>query len=84
MAFDSLTHGMQSAAQCVVAIPMEEYSRAGITGFIRSVISAAPRLVLRPLVGTSQAISRAALGVRNEILPQRQRESDDKYKHAHL
>jgi len=82
MAVDSLAQGMQSAASSVVVIPADEYERAGLPAMLRSVISAAPRVLLRPLAGTSQALARAALGLRNEIAPQRAHESQDKYMDA--
>ena len=51
---------------------------------LRSVISAAPRVLalLRPLVGTSQALARAALDLRNEMAPQRAHDIQYKYKDA--
>jgi autophagy-related protein 2 len=81
MALDSLSQGMQTAASCIVAIPSDEYRRAGVSGFLKSVVfQAAPRCVIRPLVGTSQAVSRAALGLRNQLQPQKHQESEEKYK----
>jgi hypothetical protein len=80
-AADSLSRGMQTAANFIVAIPMEEYERAGIKGYILSMVfQAAPRSLLRPVLGAAQAVSKAALGLRNELSPGLKKESDEKYK----
>lgn len=80
-AAESLSRGLQGAANFIVAIPMEEYERAGIKGYILSMVfQAAPRSLLRPVLGAAQAVSKAALGLRNELSPGLKKESDEKYK----
>lgn len=51
----------------IIAVPIEEYSRAGPQGAMRSVIRAVPVAILRPVIGLTEGISKVALGVRNDI-----------------
>ena len=53
----------------IIAVPIEEYSRAGPQGAMRSVIRAVPVAILRPVIGLTEGISKVALGVRNDIAP---------------
>lgn len=79
-AYKSLGENFRSAAQTILAVPMEVYERSGSEGPVRSVVRAVPVAVLRPMIGASGAVSKTLLGLRNSLDPSIQAELLDKYK----
>jgi len=81
-AYQSLARGLQTAAHSVIVVPREEYQRYGTKGCVKSVIKSVPGVILRPMIGATEAVSKALLGVQNTVNPLKKKEMDDKYKHA--
>ena len=79
-AVDSLGASVRSAGQMIVAIPLEELGRTGPTGAVKSVIRAVPVAVLRPIIGSVEAVTHTVVGMRNELDPDSRREHEAKYK----
>ncbi|GFZ46386.1 Autophagy-related protein 2 [Saitozyma sp. JCM 24511] len=79
-AYRSLSKNINSAAQTILAVPMEVYERSGGDGPLKAVVRAVPIAVLKPMIGASEAVSKTLLGVRNSLDPQARRELGDKYK----
>lgn len=82
-ALGSISRGVRHAANTIVAIPMREYQRSGPQGAVRAVIRAVPIALLHPLIGTSEAVSKTLLGVRNEMDPETRRDVDRRFKPSH-
>ncbi|KAG6874206.1 hypothetical protein C0995_003752 [Termitomyces sp. Mi166 len=80
-AYKSLQRNFQSAAQTILAVPMEVYERSGSEGPVRSVIRAVPVAVLKPMIGASEAVSKTLLGLHNSLDPDTRHEYEAKYKH---
>ncbi|KIK57741.1 hypothetical protein GYMLUDRAFT_75350 [Collybiopsis luxurians FD-317 M1] len=80
-AYKSLQKNLNSAAQTILAVPMEVYERSGNEGPVRSVIRAVPIAVLKPMIGASEAVSKTLLGLHNSLDPNLRHENDAKYKH---
>lgn len=100
-AYKSLGDNFRSAAQTILAVPMEVYERSGQEvslvrvapshessdrsspqGPVRSVVRAVPVAVLKPMIGASEAVSKALFGLRNSLDPDAQEATSDKYKQA--
>ncbi|KAK4687136.1 autophagy-related protein 2, partial [Tremellales sp. Uapishka_1] len=79
-AYNSLSKNVHSAAQTILAVPMEVYERSGEKGPLRAVVRAVPIAVLKPMIGASEAVSKTLLGMRNHLDPEGKRELGDKYK----
>lgn len=96
-AYRSLGTNFRSAAQTILAVPMEVYERSGsevspgacsnkavsdtstwLKGPVRAVIRAVPIAVLKPMIGASEAVSKALFGLRNTLDPDAQAEAFDK------
>ncbi|KAI9220136.1 ATG C terminal domain-containing protein [Blastocladiella britannica] len=75
-------HRNVSAAARVVAVPMQAMERDGATGAVRAVLRAVPVAVLRPMMGATEAVGAALMGIRNDLDPMRRGEVLDKYKDA--
>ncbi|KAF7304826.1 GP-PDE domain-containing protein [Mycena kentingensis (nom. inval.)] len=80
-AYKSLHRNLHSAAQTILAVPMEVYERSGNEGPVRSVIRAVPIAVLKPMIGVSEAVSKTMLGLHNALDPNVRHENEAKYKH---
>ncbi|KAJ7219339.1 hypothetical protein GGX14DRAFT_591678 [Mycena pura] len=80
-AYKSLQRNFNSAAQTILAVPMEVYERSGSEGPVRSVIRAVPIAVLKPMIGASEAVSKTLLGLHNTLDPNVRHENEAKYKH---
>ncbi|KAJ7285766.1 hypothetical protein C8J57DRAFT_1168465 [Mycena rebaudengoi] len=80
-AYKSLQRNFNSAAQTILAVPMEVYERSGNEGPVRSVIRAVPIAVLKPMIGASEAVSKTLLGLHSTLDPNVRHENEAKYKH---
>ncbi|KAJ7430701.1 hypothetical protein B0H11DRAFT_2134571 [Mycena galericulata] len=80
-AYKSLQRNFNSAAQTILAVPMEVYERSGNEGPVRSVIRAVPIAVLKPMIGASEAVSKTLLGLHNTLDPNVRHDNEAKYKH---
>ncbi|KNE68694.1 hypothetical protein AMAG_13338 [Allomyces macrogynus ATCC 38327] len=79
LALRSLSRNVSEAVQ-VIAMPIETMERDGATGTMRAVIRAVPVAVLKPMLGATDAMSKALMGIRNSVDPAKELELQDKYK----
>jgi autophagy-related protein 2 len=79
-AYRSLRTNFNTAAQTILAVPMEVYERSGNEGAARAVIRAVPIAVLKPMIGATEAVSKTLLGLRNTLDPGMRQEIEEKYK----
>ncbi|OCF72102.1 hypothetical protein I204_07366 [Kwoniella mangroviensis CBS 8886] len=79
-AYKSLSKNVNAAAQTILAVPMEVYERSGDDGPLKAVVRAVPIAVLKPMIGTTEAVSKTLLGMRNSLDPSARKELGDKYK----
>lgn len=79
-AYASLSSNMNSAAQTILAVPMEVYERSGDDAPLKAVVRAVPIAVLKPMIGASEAVSKTLWGLRNTLDPEGRRAMGDKYK----
>ncbi|RLN71724.1 hypothetical protein BBJ28_00022203, partial [Nothophytophthora sp. Chile5] len=79
-AYDSLARELHVAAKTIVAVPLVEYKKTGSQGYVRSVIRAVPVAVLRPMIGASEAMAKALIGVRNAVDPELKEDIENKFK----
>jgi len=69
-AVKSVSTNFRSAAQTIVAVPLEVYERSGTDGAVKAVIRAVPiGAVFRPMIGASEAVSKTLLGLGNQLDP---------------
>jgi len=79
-AYRSLSGNLRHAAQTILAVPMEVYERSG-EGPAQAVVRAIPIAVfLKPMIGATEAMSKALLGLRNTLDPEGHSSMEDKYK----
>ncbi|KAI0807392.1 hypothetical protein C8Q74DRAFT_59220 [Fomes fomentarius] len=79
-AYRSLKRNLNSAAQTILAVPMEVYERSGNEGAVRAVVRAVPIAVLKPMIGATEAVSKTLLGLQNTLDPNIREENEAKYK----
>lgn len=82
-AYRSLASNMNSAAQTILAVPMEVYERSGEEqegGALKAVVRAVPVAVIKPMIGATEAVSKTLMGMRNTLDPEGRAEQEDKYK----
>jgi len=77
--YRSLKRNVNSAAQTILAVPMEVYE-SNNEGPVRAVIRAVPIAVLKPMIGASEAVSKTLLGLHNTLDPKSRHETETKYK----
>ncbi|KAG8743827.1 autophagy- protein 2 [Ceratobasidium sp. 414] len=65
----ALRKNATTAAQTILAIPMEVYEQTDNEGPIRAVVRAVPIAVLRPMIGATEAVGQTLLGIRNSLDP---------------
>ncbi|KAH7889362.1 hypothetical protein F5I97DRAFT_1940745 [Phlebopus sp. FC_14] len=79
-AYRSLQRNLHSAAQTILAVPMEVYERSGNEGPVRAVVRAVPIAVLKPMIGASEAVGKTLMGLHNTLDPNIRHENQAKYK----
>ena len=79
-AYSSISREIQTAANTIIAVPMIEFKKTGPQGYVKSVIRAVPVAVLRPMIGATEAVSRALIGVRNQVDPEMKEDMENKFK----
>ncbi|CAK4947130.1 unnamed protein product [Aphanomyces euteiches] len=79
-AYASISRELHVVAKTIVAVPLLEYQRTGSHGYVKSVIRAVPVAVLRPMIGATEAVSRALIGVRNAVDPEMKEDMENKFK----
>lgn len=80
---ETLTRGLQAANYTVVIVPYREYRRRGATGAITSAIKGIPVAIAAPASGAAEAISYAAIGVRNQVRPDLRKEEEASLRGLH-
>ncbi|CAM6122683.1 unnamed protein product [Calypogeia fissa] len=79
-ACESLSQGLERTASSLVGNPLKVYQRGAGAGFaVASALRAAPAAAVAPASAAVGAFHRALLGVRNELDPEKKRESDEKH-----
>lgn len=73
----SLQRNLQSAKEAIRAVPVEVAERGSAQGMVQAVARAAPVAVLRPMIGASEAVSRALLGATNSMDKEQMKRVDD-------
>ncbi|KAF0694737.1 Aste57867_14413 [Aphanomyces stellatus] len=79
-AYASISRELHVVAKTIVAVPLLEYQRTGSHGYVKSVIRAVPVAVLRPMIGATEAMSRALIGARNAVDPEMKEDMENKFK----
>eukprot|EP00121_Abeoforma_whisleri_P011157 Awhi_evm1s10295 len=75
-----MSREVNTAVNTIVLVPFEEYKKTGAQGYVRSVIKAVPVVVLRPMIGASEAVGKILEGAKNSMDPDAKLELQDKYK----
>ena len=78
-AYKSLRTNFSSAAQTILAVPMEVHESSG-DGTLHTVVRAIPIAVLRPMIGASEAVSKTLFGLTNTMDPTMRQDNEAKYK----
>lgn len=78
---DSMGRNFALARQAVQNIGTETAQRGSAQGAALAVAHQGPAAVLRPMIGASEAVSRAFMGVTNQMDPDQMEDIKEKYKH---
>ncbi|KAF8254138.1 hypothetical protein K440DRAFT_157128 [Wilcoxina mikolae CBS 423.85] len=76
----SLRRNFGDARDAILTLPAEMAEGGDARGVAAAIARAAPRAVIRPVIGVSEAVGRTLMGVGNAMEPERRRAREDKYK----
>lgn len=79
-AYSGLRSTLNQAAHTVVAIPVQVYEQQGAGGAAKAVLRAVPVAVLRTMIGASEALGKAMMGVEGSLDEMHGIEIKQKYK----
>jgi len=79
LAHTSMSRGLTLAGHAIIAVPLEDYSKGGAKGALKSAVRAIPVAVLAPVIGATEALSYTLLGIRNSLNPGVKHDEDAKY-----
>lgn len=77
LAYQGLERNLAMAKGAITEIPGEAMERGSAQGAAMAVIKAAPIAIIRPMIGATEAVSKALLGVTNGFDPEGLDESND-------
>jgi autophagy-related protein 2 len=77
LAYQSLGRNISMASQAVQDIGPDAAQRGSARGAAAAVAKAAPVAIIRPLIGTTEAVSRALLGITNQLDPEQMKDVED-------
>jgi hypothetical protein len=72
--------GLQSTAQELVTVARTQHEQKGVTGAVGGVLRQVPPTVIQPVIIATEATSNILGGMRNQLLPDKKREDEDKWK----
>ncbi|CCG82755.1 Autophagy-related protein 2 [Taphrina deformans PYCC 5710] len=81
-AIDGMSHHVGLAKEALTSLPRELEEETDARRAATAAAKSIPVAVLRPLIGTTEMISKTLLGLRNTMNPQQRRLNEDKYKHT--
>jgi autophagy-related protein 2 len=76
----SLRRNFGEARDAIFTLPAEIAEGGDARGVAFAVARAAPKAVIRPVIGVSEAVGRTLMGVGNAMEPERRKAREDKYK----
>ncbi|ORY84273.1 ATG C terminal domain-domain-containing protein [Protomyces lactucae-debilis] len=79
-AISGMSRNVATARTALAALPREIEEEEDARGAVRAAARSVPIAVIRPLIGTTEAISKTLLGLRNTMNPGQQKLNEDKYK----
>jgi len=78
-AYTSLSTQLKEAKDNVVVIPLQQYQMYGTRGYVSAMMKAVPLAIIKPMIGTTDGMSKVILGVKNQINKQDKIIMDNKY-----
>jgi len=78
-AYTSLSTQLKEAKDNIVVIPLEQFQTYGARGYVTAMMKAVPLAIIKPMIGTTDGMSKVILGAKNQINKQDKILSDNKY-----
>jgi len=69
-----------TTAQTIYHTAVDEHEQKGVTGAIGGVLRQIPPTMLQPVILATEATSNVLGGMRNQLLPDKKREDEEKWK----
>ena len=76
----SQNQGMEKRATDIYTTVRKGHEQKGFTGALGSVLRQLPPTLIEPILLTTEATSNVIGGLRNQLVPNRKKEDEDKYK----
>jgi autophagy-related protein 2 len=75
-----LSQGFRGTAENLARVAYEEHMQKGLTGAVGGVLRQLPPTVLHPVIIATEATSNLLGGMRNQLLPDKKKEEEEKWK----
>ena len=72
--------GLCDTAANIYSVAVQEHEHKGVTGAVGGVLRQIPSAVIEPVIIATEATSNVLGGMRNQLLPERKLEDDQKWK----
>ncbi|CUM66428.1 uncharacterized protein PRCAT00004092001 [Priceomyces carsonii] len=80
LAYQSIGKNLNSTKRKIVDLKQEINNSDNMQETLLSVVKSSPVIIIRPIIGTTEALSKTLMGISNEIDPKHIVESKDKYR----
>jgi len=77
---DLVDQGIKGTAANIVKVAVEEHELKGMRGAVGGVLRQIPPTIVQPVIIASEATSSVLGGMRNQLLPDKKREDEKKWK----
>lgn len=78
--YRSLRANVNDAATSILSSPVTTEEAANLPDTFSAVLKAVPVAVIKPMIGTAEAVTKTLVGVQNSIDPAKRHQMEDKYK----
>ncbi|ODV91986.1 hypothetical protein CANCADRAFT_30264 [Tortispora caseinolytica NRRL Y-17796] len=79
-AYQRFGESLRTTGEVVGSVPEDATEKGTAVGFVHTLARAAPVVLLRPAIGTTEAVSNTLMGLANQLDPETQKYNEDKYK----
>jgi len=79
-AYSSMYTQIREASDNILVVPLQQYQLYGAYGYMSSMAKAVPLAIIKPMIGTTEGMSKVILGAKNQFNKEEKKIMDSKYK----
>jgi len=79
-AYTTISQQIRESSDNLLIIPLQQYELYGTSGYVTAMAKAIPLAIIKPIMGTTDGMSKVILGAKNQLNKEEKKISDSKYR----